>query len=120
MGAAAGGGSVVTAVTPPWASSGATSLGRSWPDYRVLPDGRWGPFLPSGRQGWDGAPLHNGSLAPLAAQRAVWLARYTARSWRSYPPPAFAVVLDSRGGAATARRTLRDLNASRYVDAVRQ
>jgi hypothetical protein len=70
-----------------------------------------GPFAFNGRNGRTGDALH---LDVLGKRTNV--NNFISRTWKTYPSPAFAVMLDPTMGEAAAQQVMNDLVRSRYVD----
>ena len=70
-----------------------------------------GPFAFDGRNGRTGDALH---LDVLGKRTNV--NNFISRTWKTYPSPAFAVMLDPTMGEAAAQQVMNDLVRSRYVD----
>eukprot|EP00937_MAST-01D_sp_MAST-1D-sp2_P002378 g2378.t1 len=71
----------------------------------------YGPFVFSGRDGITGAAV-SGDVDGARTAVNVWYSR----SMRSYPAPAYAVLIDPTRGMAAAKRALDNLVLSHYVD----
>jgi len=70
-----------------------------------------GPFAFDGRNGRTGDALH---LDVLRKRTSV--NNFISRTWKTYPSPAFAVMLDPTMGEAAAQQVMDDLVRSRYID----